>query len=149
MACVISLSPVLVLMYYPALYAEMREGLLADQSDFATKLLREHLKCRRILTVYRNYSHVITAGAQKADQVFLPVLENSLKAQKLRTTLNVFERSKFFFNLPSSLAECIRAVCLLIVASLSRYDKTCRDGMTPRYEITRKGSSCSNHDLDN
>lgn len=27
-----------------ALYAEMREGLLADDSDFATKQIREHLK---------------------------------------------------------------------------------------------------------
>jgi hypothetical protein len=51
-----------------------------------------------------------TVGAQKADQVFLPVLENALKAQKLRTTLSVFERSKFFFNLPSSLMEAIEAV---------------------------------------
>ena len=52
------------------------------------------------------------AGAQKADQVFLPVLENAMKAQKLRTTLGVFDRSKFFFNLPSSLVECIEAVSL-------------------------------------
>ncbi|KAJ3007253.1 hypothetical protein NUW54_g3617 [Trametes sanguinea] len=50
-----------------------------------------------------------TAAAQKADQVFLPVLENAMKAQKLRTTLGVFDRSKFFFNLPSSLIECIEA----------------------------------------
>ena len=33
-----------------------------------------------------------------------------MKAQKLRTTLGVFDRSKFFFNLPSSLVECIEAV---------------------------------------
>ena len=51
------------------------------------------------------------AGAQKADQVFLPVLENAMKAQKLRTTLGVFDRSKFFFNLPGSLVEHIEAVC--------------------------------------
>lgn len=48
-----------------------------------------------------------TGSAVKADQVFLPVLENSAKAQKLRTTLGVFERSKFFFNLPGSLMESI------------------------------------------
>ena len=46
----------------------------------------------------------------KADQVFLPVLENAAKAQKLRTTLGVFERSKFFFNLPGSIMEAIEAV---------------------------------------
>jgi hypothetical protein len=49
-------------------------------------------------------------AAVKANQVFLPVLENSSKAQKLRTTLGVFERSKFFFNLPGFLVESIEAV---------------------------------------
>jgi exocyst complex component 2 len=48
-------------------------------------------------------------SAVKADQVFLPVLENSAKAQRLRTALSVFERSKFFFSLPGSLAEFIEA----------------------------------------
>jgi exocyst complex component 2 len=46
----------------------------------------------------------------KANQVFLPVLENASKAQKLRTTLGVFERSKFFFNLPSFIIESVEAV---------------------------------------
>ncbi|KAI0371254.1 hypothetical protein BV20DRAFT_1120669 [Pilatotrama ljubarskyi] len=85
-----------------ALYAEMKEGILAEQTDFASKPLKDHLK----------------AAAQKADQVFLPVLENAMKAQKLRTTLGVFERSKFFFNLPSSLVECIEA---------GRYEAAMRD----------------------
>ncbi|RPD65706.1 hypothetical protein L226DRAFT_557688 [Lentinus tigrinus ALCF2SS1-7] len=85
-----------------ALYAEMREGILADQTDYASKPLKDHLK----------------AGAQKADQVFLPVLENAMKAQKLRTTLGVFDRSKFFFNLPSALVECIEA---------GRYEAAMRD----------------------
>lgn len=51
-------------------------------------------------------------SAVKANQVFLPVLENSSKAQRLRTTLSVFDRSKFFFSLPGSLAESIEAVSL-------------------------------------
>ncbi|TCD67800.1 hypothetical protein EIP91_011928 [Steccherinum ochraceum] len=85
-----------------ALYAEMREGLLAEQAEFATKPLKDHLK----------------QAAQKADQVFLPVLENALKAQKLRTTLGVFERSKFFFNLPGSLVESIQ---------VGRYEAAMRD----------------------
>ncbi|KAH8116013.1 exocyst complex component Sec5-domain-containing protein, partial [Phellopilus nigrolimitatus] len=85
-----------------AIYAVMREGLLADSTDFATKTLREQLK----------------GIAQKADQVFLPVLENASKAQKLRSTLGVFERSKFFFNLPGSLMESIEA---------GKYEATLRD----------------------
>ncbi|KAF8434522.1 exocyst complex component Sec5-domain-containing protein [Boletus edulis BED1] len=76
-----------------ALYAEMRDGLLSDASDYASKPLTVHLKHSTV----------------KANQVFLPVLENSAKAQRLRTTLSVFERSKFFFSLPGSLAESIEA----------------------------------------
>ena len=55
--------------------------------------------------------HYCAVGAQKADQVFLPVLENAMKTQKVRTTLSVFDRSRFFFNLPASLAEAVEAVC--------------------------------------
>lgn len=51
-------------------------------------------------------------GSQKANQIFLPVLETAAKAQKLRTTLSVFERSKFFFNLPSFIMESIDAVSI-------------------------------------
>ncbi|KAA1476584.1 hypothetical protein DENSPDRAFT_807414 [Dentipellis sp. KUC8613] len=85
-----------------ALYAEMREGLLAESTDYASKPLRDQLK----------------QAATKANQVFLPVLENANKAQKLRTTLGVFERSKFFFNLPASLVECMEA---------GRYEAAMRD----------------------
>ncbi|EGO29432.1 hypothetical protein SERLADRAFT_445247 [Serpula lacrymans var. lacrymans S7.9] len=60
----------------------------------------------------------IIGAAVKANQVFLPVLENSSKAQKLRTTLGVFERSKFFFSLPTSLVESIQA---------NRYEAAMRD----------------------
>ncbi|KAG6848631.1 hypothetical protein H0H93_015369 [Arthromyces matolae] len=57
-------------------------------------------------------------AAVKANQVFLPVLENAAKAQRLRTTLGVFERSKFFFNLPSFIMESVEA---------GRYDVAMRD----------------------
>ncbi|KAG9100157.1 hypothetical protein FS749_016109 [Ceratobasidium sp. UAMH 11750] len=85
-----------------ALYAEMKSGLLDEQTEFASRRLRETLK----------------QASQKADQVFLPVLENDSKATKLRTTLGVFDRSKFFFNLPGTLAEQISA---------GRYDVALRD----------------------
>jgi exocyst complex component 2 len=62
-----------------------------------------------------------TGSAVKANQVFLPVLENSAKAQKLRTTLGVFERSRFFFNLPGSLVESIEAG--RYEAALRQYNK--------------------------
>jgi exocyst complex component 2 len=49
-------------------------------------------------------------AAHRSDQVFLPVLENAVKAAKLRSTLGVFEKSKFLFNLPGQLMENINAV---------------------------------------
>ncbi|KAG6831153.1 hypothetical protein H0H87_006083 [Tephrocybe sp. NHM501043] len=85
-----------------ALYAEMKEGLLSYESDYASRPLRDQLK----------------QAAMKANQVFLPVLENAEKAQRLRTTLGVFERSKFFFNLPSFIIESVEA---------GRYDVAMRD----------------------
>ncbi len=54
------------------------------------------------------------AANAKADQVFQPILENAGKAQRVRATLGVFERSKFLFNLPASLAESIEAVRVVV-----------------------------------
>ncbi|KAF5367582.1 hypothetical protein D9758_003714 [Tetrapyrgos nigripes] len=85
-----------------AIYSEMQEGLLAPSSEWASKPLRDELK----------------QAAVKGNQVFLPVLENASKANKLRTTLGVFERSKFFFNLPSFIIESIEA---------GRYEVAMRD----------------------
>lgn len=48
--------------------------------------------------------------SHRADTVFLPILENALKAQKLQSTLSIFEKSKFFFNLPGSILASIKAV---------------------------------------
>lgn len=83
----------------------------------------------------------MTAGAQKADQVFLPVLENSLKAQKLRTTLGVFDRSRFFFNLPSSLMESIEVVRVDVASVYVISNAPSRAGMRQHYETTRKANS--------
>ncbi|KAH6909641.1 exocyst complex component Sec5-domain-containing protein [Coprinopsis sp. MPI-PUGE-AT-0042] len=85
-----------------ALHAEMKDGILAPSTEYASKPLKDQLK----------------QAAQKANLVFLPVLENASKAQKLRTTLGVFERSKFFFNLPSFIIESIEA---------GRYEVAMRD----------------------
>ncbi|KAF5390101.1 hypothetical protein D9757_003841 [Collybiopsis confluens] len=84
------------------LYSEMKEGILEPKTEYASKPLRDELK----------------QAAVKANQVFLPVLENASKADKLRTTLGVFDRSKFFFNLPSFIIESIEA---------GRYEVAMRD----------------------
>ncbi|RXW20181.1 hypothetical protein EST38_g5679 [Candolleomyces aberdarensis] len=96
-----------------ALHAEMKEGILAPPTEYASKPLRDQLK----------------QAAQKANQVFLPVLENASKAQKLRTTLGVFERSKFFFNLPSFIIESIEA---------GRYEVAMRDYKKGKYLLENR-----------
>lgn len=68
--------------------------------------------------------HKYEAAATKSNQVFLPALQNADKAEKLRSTLGVFERSKFFFNLPSTLMEYINAVCLKFLNSVKNLLKT-------------------------
>jgi exocyst complex component 2 len=99
---------------FSALYADMKEGLLAPSAEFGSKPVRDHLKRalrppgRIYISDYGSAHRLV--GAQKGNQVFLPALENAFKASKLRTTLGVFERSKFFFNLPGFLVESIEAV---------------------------------------
>ncbi|KAG9001171.1 hypothetical protein FRB93_012253 [Tulasnella sp. JGI-2019a] len=84
------------------LYAEMREGLLEESTEYASKGLTDQLKL----------------AATKGNQVFLPVLDNASKVDKLRSTLTVFERSKFLFNLPASLRASLEA---------RKYDSAMRD----------------------
>ncbi|KAF9564481.1 hypothetical protein CPC08DRAFT_788512 [Agrocybe pediades] len=90
-----------------ALYADMQE---TTGKQLSVQPLRDYLK----------------NGVQKANQVFLPVLENASKAEKLRTTLTVFERSKFFFNLPSFIFESIEA---------GRYEMALRDYKKGKYML--------------
>ncbi|KAE8268288.1 hypothetical protein A4X09_0g4054 [Tilletia walkeri] len=97
-------------------YREMKEsddGPLRDDSDYGAKELKE----------------LLAAASAKADQVFTPLLENSLKALKLRSTLGVFERSKFFFNLPGTLSENIEA---------GRYDVALRDYKKGKFFLESK-----------
>lgn len=98
----------------------MRESFLADDTDHGTRELREIFKRAYCidLSVYYRPSHLTAVATHRADQVFLPVLENSVKAAKLRSTLGVFDRSKFLFNLPGQLLESINA---------GRYDQALRD----------------------
>jgi hypothetical protein len=79
----------------------------------------------------------VVAG-HRADQVFLPVLENAVKAQKLRSTLGVFEKSKFLFNLPGQLMDSINVVSL---SCRYRTKLRGRENTTKQCEITRKGLS--------
>ncbi|GJJ10531.1 hypothetical protein Clacol_004757 [Clathrus columnatus] len=113
-----------------AVYTEMKEGLLADETEYASKALREQLK----------------QASMKADQVFLPVLENASKANKVRSTLGVFERSKFFFNLPGSLLEAVQevSICLSIhplyvseITPKGKYEAALRDYKKGKFMVLK------------
>ncbi|PKI84021.1 Exocyst complex component S5 [Malassezia vespertilionis] len=99
-------------------YREMSEsssGPLVSGADCGVRTLR---KC-------------ITSASSRADQVFRPILENHIKAIKLRNTLGVFQRSHFFFNLPGSLNEFVEA---------GNYEAALRDYKKGKYLLeTRPG----------
>jgi len=78
---------------HEGVYEQMKAGPLKPECDYGTADLKESLRL----------------ATSKADQVYAPLLENRKKAERLRSTLGVFERSKFFFNLPGTLIEAIEA----------------------------------------
>lgn len=127
-----------------AIHTEMKEGILAPQTDYASKPLRDRLKrgSRINVSFVTIIKFVFAEAAQKANQVFLPVLENASRAQKLRTTLGVFERSKFFFNLPSFIIESVEAVGRSFPLK-ERYLNFIRDAMTLPCETTKRENTCS------
>lgn len=97
-------------------YREMSEtegGPLRPDAEYGVKELKD----------------ILAQASARADQVFTPVLENNLKATKLRSTLGVFERSKFFFNLPGNLAGSIDA---------GRYDAALRDYNKGKYLLQNR-----------
>ncbi|KAF8318792.1 hypothetical protein DL93DRAFT_2054306 [Clavulina sp. PMI_390] len=85
-----------------ALHAYMQTGVLDPKSEYGAKILGDKLR----------------ESSAKADQVFHPMIDTASKAQRVRSTLGVFERSTFFFNLHGTLAESIEA---------GRYDAALRD----------------------
>lgn len=73
----------------------------------------------------------VTDASAQADDVFRPVLENYAKSQKLRNTLGVFQRSRFFFNLPGSLHESVEA---------GNYETALRDYQKGKYLLENRPS---------
>lgn len=90
---------------------------MAAESEHGVKEIREVLKGKSLCKDIRRRvcnSHVRgTVATTRADAVFQPILDARTKAERLKSTLGVFERSKFFFNLPTILGEAVEQVCLL------------------------------------
>lgn len=73
-------------------YQEMQAKTLNKQADYGVGDLK----------------NILTNATNKADKVFGPVLENRAKADKIRSTVSILAKYKFFFDLPSSLRGSLR-----------------------------------------
>ncbi|KAJ1765850.1 Exocyst complex component S5 [Coemansia sp. RSA 2523] len=74
------------------LYEEMKTRSLNDRAEFGTRAFNQSLQ----------------STTHKADEIYNPIIERRARAEKIRSTLSVIERYKFYFNLPSSLIEYTR-----------------------------------------
>lgn len=68
----------------------------------------------------------------RADAVFQPILDARTKAERLKSTLGVFERSKFFFNLPTILGEAVEDVSRSLRSVVTATDPLAVQG---KYEV--------------
>lgn len=98
------------------IHDEMKSKNLNEQEEYGTKKLHRHL----IGTFIRSNPYALnfdspiysTDANTQADKIYGPVIERRGRGEKVRTTLNILERYKFFFNLPSGLLESIKQVCV-------------------------------------
>ncbi|KAI9257261.1 exocyst complex component Sec5-domain-containing protein [Phascolomyces articulosus] len=73
-------------------YEEMKSKQLNPEEEYGTRSLEKSLN----------------EANTRADQIYGPIVERRQKVEKVRSTLTVLQRYKFFFNLPSSLLESIK-----------------------------------------
>lgn len=71
---------------------------------------RVRLPSVRLRFTRTDTNFVVSAAGTRAETVFQPIVEARTKAERLKSTLGVFERSKFFFNLPTTLGEAVEEV---------------------------------------
>ncbi|KAJ2726691.1 Exocyst complex component S5 [Coemansia sp. Benny D115] len=74
------------------LYDEMKSRSLNEQAEYGT----------------RSFSYALQGTTRKADEIYNPIIDRRARVEKIRSTLSVVERYKFYFNLPSSLIEYTR-----------------------------------------
>ncbi|RUP45221.1 exocyst complex component Sec5-domain-containing protein [Jimgerdemannia flammicorona] len=89
-------------------YDEMKAKKLNSQEEYGTRAL----------------GAALSEGTRRAQQIFGPVIERREKAEKIRSTLVILERYKFFFNLPSSLLESTKQ---------TKYETAIRDYKKGKY----------------
>ncbi|KAJ2707320.1 Exocyst complex component S5 [Coemansia sp. IMI 203386] len=74
------------------LYGEMKSRSLNEEAEYGT----------------RAFSQSLQGATHRADEIYNPIIERRARAEKVRSTLSIVERYKFYFNLPSSLIDYTR-----------------------------------------
>ncbi|KAJ2878711.1 Exocyst complex component S5, partial [Coemansia asiatica] len=74
------------------LYGEMKSRSLNEEAEYGTKA----------------FSQSLQGATKRADEIYNPIIERRARAEKIRSTLSIVERYKFYFNLPSSLIDYTR-----------------------------------------
>ena len=80
-------------------YEEMKSKQLNPEEEYGTRFLEKSLN----------------EANSRADQIYGPIVERRQKVEKVRSTLTVLQRYKFFFNLPSNLLESIKQVHIYVL----------------------------------
>lgn len=106
----------LIHVFSEAVYQEMQQGPLAPGAEQGVREVKDALRRAPVL-LFHCFPACLTpvllhplVATSRADAVFQPILDARTKAERLKSTLGVFERSKFFFNLPGILGEAVEAV---------------------------------------
>ncbi|KAI9294339.1 hypothetical protein K502DRAFT_365926 [Neoconidiobolus thromboides FSU 785] len=83
------------------------KGSITFLSDLYQELLSNNVKES---TGYgtESYENALNDAFEQAQIVFGPIIERTNRTEKIRSTLNVVERYKFFFNLPTSMLDYIK-----------------------------------------
>ncbi|KAF7732380.1 hypothetical protein EC973_005276 [Apophysomyces ossiformis] len=89
-------------------YDEMKSKQLIEQQEYGTHALKTALE----------------EASAKADQIYGPIVERRRRVDKVRSTLTILQRYKFFFNLPSGLLESIKQ---------NKYETAIRDYKRGKY----------------
>lgn len=71
------------------LYEEMKSRSLNESAEYGT----------------RAFSLALQDTTRRADEIYNPIIDRRARVEKIRSTLSVIERYKFYFNLPFSLIE--------------------------------------------
>ncbi|KAJ3415798.1 hypothetical protein HDV05_004070 [Chytridiales sp. JEL 0842] len=82
------------------------------------------------------FTKTLDVLTETASNLYSPLLQRRLQAEKIRITLSVLEQWKFFFNLPSSLSESI---------AKGKHDAAVRDYKKGKYLMTTSFSAPKNN----